>query len=321
MDAVRSVLDSPVDRAAYEIIVAIDHIDEPLAGALRTLGVVVLPVNSTGGGEMVVAGIRAARGEILAFLDDDDCFLPEKLARVLEVFQDPDLVWYRHGFRRVDVQRRPLRTGGHEPVAPHKYVAPLSREEFGRIRRAGGFYNTTCHTVRADAVRPHADEFVRVIFSLDWAVPLLSSTQGKVLIDLGRVLSEYRTHWSLDSHPFDGDEIPAEHLRKLRGIVREFCWLAEVAPSAGARAFIQRRADSYEALLWTTRRESVQNPRTAFPRAIRAVLGNLEERDLFHAAVLGLLVTMGFLSSRATERVYTAMKRVEMRTHGLEASR
>lgn len=318
MEAIRSVLDSTVDRKAYEIILVIDEIGDELAARIEALGVVILRVESARGGEMWIAGLRAAKGDVVSFLDDDDCFYPGKLSKVLEVFEDPTVIWYHNGFRRVDEQRHPLSTTSPTKVGTRVYRAPISRADLGRIRHMGGFYNNSSHSVRRAALVGNLDPFLEVTFGQDFAIPTLLSGQGKVIIDLPNILTEFRTHWSQGSHPFAGSRMPESHLRFLRGIVRTFYWLAEKAPSRDARAFSLCRAESYEALLWTTKGESIIDPGGAFPRALRAIHGNLKERDVFHVTILTVLVSFALFSHRFTEAVYTALKRVEMRGFGLD---
>jgi hypothetical protein len=321
MDAIRSVLDSSAGRDTYEIILAIDQIEDELARSVRQLGVTILQVESNRGGEMWVAGIRAASGEVLAFLDDDDCFLPDKVAHLLEVFADPDVIWYHHGYRRVGEDRRPLSNGPPVRRPPRTYSAPLTRADLARIRISGGIYNNTCHAVRRDRLLEHAEAFHEVTFGQDFAIATLISGKGKVVIDVTNILSEFRTHWSQGSQPYHGSRISDAHHTFLTGIVRTFCWLAQTAPTSGARTFSQCRADSYDAILWATRRESVQASGGSFLRSVQAVLGNLEEGDYFNATVLALLISTSAVSPRLTESVYTALKRVEMRGIGLELPR
>ncbi|MGH9028612.1 MAG: hypothetical protein ACRDV4_03235, partial [Acidimicrobiales bacterium] len=192
---------------------------------------------------------------------------------------------------------------------------------FGRIRRAGGFYNNTCHSVRRAALMDRLDDFLEVTYGQDFAIPTLASGTGKVVIDLSNILSEFRTHWSQGSHPFSGTRLPESHIAFLRGIVRTFYWLARIGPTQSARSFSLGRAESYEVLLWATRGESVRRDGGSVPRAFRAVLVNLQERDLFHAAVLVVLTGLASFSRPVTEAVYTAFKRVEMRGLGLEVNR
>lgn len=74
--------------AEIEVIVVIDGWDEATRAALSAiaderLSVIALPVQ-VGGSEARNTGVRAARGEWIAFLDDDDEWLPQKLERQLE---------------------------------------------------------------------------------------------------------------------------------------------------------------------------------------------------------------------------------------------
>jgi len=55
-------------------------------------------------------GIRASRGEYIAFLDDDDLYLPNKLAvQVRFMDQNPEVGWTSGGYRMTDMQGKPLR--------------------------------------------------------------------------------------------------------------------------------------------------------------------------------------------------------------------
>lgn len=81
--AIRSALRQTWSR--LEVIVVVDGPDlatETLLGSLADprLRVVFLP-QSSGGSAARNAGVRAARGEWIAFLDDDDEWLPEKIER------------------------------------------------------------------------------------------------------------------------------------------------------------------------------------------------------------------------------------------------
>jgi GT2 family glycosyltransferase len=77
--------------AAHEIVVIVDHNDELLAHARSELdGVHVVPNEDRQGlSGARNTGVRHARGEIIAFLDDDAQARPGWLASLLEAFEDP----------------------------------------------------------------------------------------------------------------------------------------------------------------------------------------------------------------------------------------
>lgn len=87
MRAVKSALEQT--HAEMEVVVVVDGPDERTEQILRSvpdprLKVVVLP-ESRGGSEARNTGVAAATGEWIAFLDDDDEWLPNKITRQLTV--------------------------------------------------------------------------------------------------------------------------------------------------------------------------------------------------------------------------------------------
>ncbi|MFZ0698812.1 MAG: glycosyltransferase family A protein [Thermoplasmata archaeon] len=94
--AVESVLAQTLPRHQYEILVTRDFASSPVEGYLRANGVQSLwdPDRSQG---RVVRAARAARAPLIAYLDDDDLFEPERLAEALAVFRaHPEVSFYRN---------------------------------------------------------------------------------------------------------------------------------------------------------------------------------------------------------------------------------
>jgi hypothetical protein len=57
-------------------------------------------------------GVDAATGDVVAFLDDDDLWKPEKVGVLRERFEArPDLILLNHAYDQIDVQGRPLGPG------------------------------------------------------------------------------------------------------------------------------------------------------------------------------------------------------------------
>lgn len=118
--AVRSALEQ--DFASLEVIVVVDGEDrrtsELLSGIPDTrLKVIELAVNM-GGADARNTGVRAARGEWIAFLDDDDEWLSHKLSRQMVAARQSAALWPVLSSRMI--VRRPE----YDSIAPLRSYAP-----------------------------------------------------------------------------------------------------------------------------------------------------------------------------------------------------
>lgn len=320
LEAVQSVLASDVQRESYEILLVVDKVTPELERRLGDLGVRVYLSDTPFVGETLATGVLNARGEIVAFLDDDDRFHGEKLRTLLEVFADPKVLYYHHGFRRVRADGSPIGTATEIAPASACLPVPLSRGAAGRIRRMGGFYNTSSIAVRRSALLPQLSTLRRLTTAQDFSMLLLISGPGEAVVDGTKVLVDYRTHISQATHHFEGDRLMDEHVRFLEGTARSFEILQEMAPTAAARKFSLCRVDSYGTLVWAVVGHVVtKDPRMRL-RATRAVLGNLRERDLRSATVLGSLVMLSTFSRNWALRFYIRLKRTEQAALGFDTA-
>jgi glycosyltransferase involved in cell wall biosynthesis len=93
----------------FEALVIDDGSEEDIASVCATADVPVRCIRISHAGVAAArnAGIEAAGGEYLAFLDSDDAWLPEHLARTVAVLQDrPEVGVVYHPYRTVDEQGR-----------------------------------------------------------------------------------------------------------------------------------------------------------------------------------------------------------------------
>jgi glycosyltransferase involved in cell wall biosynthesis len=75
------------DYAAFEVIVVDDGSTDDGAAIAEACGATVLRQQQRGAGAARNAGVNVARGELLAFLDQDDLWLPSKLRRQVETLE------------------------------------------------------------------------------------------------------------------------------------------------------------------------------------------------------------------------------------------
>src|SRR5579863_4991644 len=104
-EAVVSVLEQDFPRSEMEILVVDDGSTDRTPEILRKFASTLRLLRKTNGGQASAFnfGIPEARGEIIAFLDGDDWWAPQKLSRVMEYLSShPEVGVLGHGIYQVD---------------------------------------------------------------------------------------------------------------------------------------------------------------------------------------------------------------------------
>jgi len=184
--AIRSVLDQKCDD--YELIVVDDGSTDRTRGIVQSFGRQVRYIRqpNRGPSEARNAGIRAAKGRFIAFLDSDDRFLPHKLEEnksFLERHPECNFLysWY------YDVR------GGRKRLRKGKEYADLDRFRYRLYRRD--------FTIRTSTVVVHRSCFEKVglfhpkyRYSQDWDMWLRLATYYRGFCQ-PKALAMYRRHW------------------------------------------------------------------------------------------------------------------------------
>jgi glycosyltransferase involved in cell wall biosynthesis len=135
------------------------------------------------------AGIDAARGRWIAFLDDDDAWAPTKLAEQLAAVQRTGATWAYTGYVTVDPTMRVR--GGHPPASPGEVVRALRQHN---AVPAGG----SSVVVRRDALDAAGRFDPSLITSEDWDLWLRLAEVGS-LAGVPRPLVALREHGAMAS--------------------------------------------------------------------------------------------------------------------------
>jgi glycosyltransferase involved in cell wall biosynthesis len=155
--ALESVLAQTAPRAEFEVLLVTNLHDPDLDAWTAHHGIVTLRPTGSSIGEFLADAAERARGRVLALLDDDDLFAPEKLVTALAAFRsDPRLGYFHHGM--IDLRgdgggagRRAGSDPGGRPRARIALIGP--RPPVAEVERAwwyGAAHNSSAVCVRRE---------------------------------------------------------------------------------------------------------------------------------------------------------------------------
>lgn len=190
--AIKSVLEQGMPMANVEIVVVDDGSTDRTPEIVRGFEPRVRLIRKTNGGQASAfnAGIPECHGDIVAFLDGDDWWAPQKLRRVVEEMQrNPEVGIVGNGITEV------FDNGDEKSEVLHKTLRfRISSMEGARIfRRRKSQLGTSRMTVRAEILRSILPIPETIVIEADEYIFTLAAALSEVSI-LGEALTFYRIH-------------------------------------------------------------------------------------------------------------------------------
>src|SRR5215813_12677435 len=114
-----------------------------------------------------LSGLKATKGDIVAFLDGDDVWMPEKLAAIEKEFmQDEEVILVSHDFMRVDKNLQDLNILDETNLNTRRITKSYAKEDWSKELRESillmrGFWLGSAYAVRKKAIL--LERFERVI--------------------------------------------------------------------------------------------------------------------------------------------------------------
>lgn len=190
--AIVSVLEQDFPASDREILVVDDGSADRTPEILKKFEpqVRLLPKQNGGQASAFNLGIPQCRGELVAFLDGDDWWAPDKLARVCAALAaDPSVGIVGHGI--VNVQRDGTQQA--ETLREGFLFRANSREGALLFRRRGAFLGTSRMTIRTELLRRIGPVPEAIAIQADEFLFTLASAMSNVRI-LPESLTYYRLH-------------------------------------------------------------------------------------------------------------------------------
>lgn len=190
--AVSSVLQQEFPPAEYEVIVVDDGSTDVTPDILRRFGSRIRVVRKSNGGQASAfnLGIPECRGDVIAFLDGDDWWIPRKLHRLAELFGgDSSLGFVGHSIVE-------SHEGGRERIVSidkiHRFrLDSVPSANFFRLNRA--FMGTSRMAMRSSIARRILPVPESLIFEADEYLFTLAPSLADAVI-LPDALTHYRLH-------------------------------------------------------------------------------------------------------------------------------
>ena len=185
-----------------EVIVVDDGSSDDTAAVASAAGAIVLRQRNSGVSAARNAGLRAARGEFVVFLDADDELVPEAVETgVRTLTSNPTAVCAVGRMRPMDVNGRDMLAPPPPPVAPDLYREWLG-ENFVSTPGAAVFRRLSLHSMGGfpEGVGPAADYAI-----------YLQLARDKQIVDHGNIVVRYRNH---------PESMSRDHSRMLRATMR-----------------------------------------------------------------------------------------------------
>jgi GT2 family glycosyltransferase len=193
-EAIRSVLEEDFPRDEMEVLVVDDGSTDSTPDIVLQFAPRVRLIRKANGGQASCfnTGIAEARGEIIAFLDGDDWWSPNKVTRVAQVFASrADVGLVGHGITEVLVD------GSHrvDELREETSFQANSLEGARLFRKHKSFLGTSRMAIRTDLLKKIVPVPEKLVIQADEYLFTMAAVLSRVVV-LPESLTFYRHHGS-----------------------------------------------------------------------------------------------------------------------------
>lgn len=97
-EALKSITNQNIPRDTFEVIVVKNFVDKEIDEFIQEIGGANFLSNQEGLAGKIKIGLETCKGEYICFLEDDDCFVPQKLSSLWKLIDiNPDLDYIHNG--------------------------------------------------------------------------------------------------------------------------------------------------------------------------------------------------------------------------------
>jgi glycosyltransferase involved in cell wall biosynthesis len=218
LHAIKSAVHQTLSRMHYEIIVIKNYSDEKIDNFIDKYDIKHILMDGIMG-EFLYAGLKASRGEIICFLDDDDLFAKEKLRAIYREFKYHSNLCYYHD--------------------DHIVVNEKYQKLIKKIGNSISF-NLSSISVQKDII--NADNLKKIEYNPDHFMYLSALEANKDIVNGKKKLTYYMYHSSA-SHLIENDinQIITYKKRNLELELKQFEMFSGMFSSQKSIDYIQEK--------------------------------------------------------------------------------
>lgn len=200
LEALSSLEQQTAGKDSFEVIVVKDFFDAQIDAKISEMGWKSVGSNSEPPGQFITDAITMSSGEVISFLDDDDVFEADKIARVIDVFSRSDHIGYYHNSASF------INEKGESIKAPYAFNFSTSKEPSGerlirkdevresvnRLIYLRHDFNKSSISVRKDILMAHIDASRQMQSGYDSFIFFCAALSDYSLLVDDRRLTRYR---------------------------------------------------------------------------------------------------------------------------------
>ena len=222
VSAVNSILSQTMHRDSYEIVVIKNFLDAEIDTFLRSQNVSLIFSERETLGAKCAEGIKLCKSDIIAFLEDDDEFEPNKLEIVYQSLYSENTVYYHNepkivNSKGVKINDKLFWNNNRRYILHTKDMKSIC---YSYSMWTGAFFNLSCIAIKKDILFKGIDKIDKMTVAVDNLMFYLALDSGKQLFIDNEILTRYRIHDSNDSILFKSlDSLLIDH--KLSFLARD----------------------------------------------------------------------------------------------------
>lgn len=197
MDALRSIDRQDVPQEMFEVILVKNFSDRIIDNYCNEKGITTIIMNGTIG-EYLSCAIKKSKGSIIAFIDDDDEWVPEKLGIVIKTFSaNKDIGYFHNSYFYINYSGKIIRFKRNAEGRKKKFsdfIFSFANEAPSKLFQLDVDFNSSCIAIRKDIILPFYYYLSKIKGGPDAFFFFLSLLSNVSVYVSSRKLTKYRVH-------------------------------------------------------------------------------------------------------------------------------